>query len=272
MREFFQEKFTSAEVDFFNPLQNVTVGGGVNTELVSQTAHQLGEVVGLALRGVSSCPMELNLRPPSVIRAERANAQVPFLAIAGVAILAALGAVSFYFDKATTVVKEQTATLQSKASDLSPVRDRIESNRTALKAKQEEILPLIEVVRERDYWVSVLNELNTMLPKEFMWVTGMRTIVEAPPEEPTPGPGKKKAQAAPKLITKLELTGLYLGRAAENPKSAGVLDDFLLNLKGSQFGMAPEEGEQITREAETDAKFAFDWKFPFTLKNPIKIK
>src|SRR4051794_28869277 len=80
MREFFQEKF-QMPVEFFNPLRNVTVSPSLNVEELGHKAHTLGGLVGLALRSVSSCPMELNLRPASVIRRQQATRQRPALVV-----------------------------------------------------------------------------------------------------------------------------------------------------------------------------------------------
>src|SRR5262245_22316004 len=67
MREFFHEKF-QVPIEFFNPLQNVTVAESGAMQDVARSAHLLGELVGLALRSATVCPMQLNLRPASVVR------------------------------------------------------------------------------------------------------------------------------------------------------------------------------------------------------------
>src|SRR6478752_42564 len=67
MREFFQEKL-QVPVEFFNPLRNVAVSEAVDPGEVARSAHLLGELTGLALRSATTCPMELNLRPRSVVR------------------------------------------------------------------------------------------------------------------------------------------------------------------------------------------------------------
>ena len=64
-------------VEFFNPLRNVAVGGNLNVEDIAHRSHHLGGIVGLALRSAGSCPMELNLRPASVIRRQQAARQRP---------------------------------------------------------------------------------------------------------------------------------------------------------------------------------------------------
>src|SRR5438876_2414434 len=62
MREFFHEKF-QLPIEFFNPLQNVTVSesrpGG--RQDVAGSAQLLGELVGLALRSFTVFPVEFNL-------------------------------------------------------------------------------------------------------------------------------------------------------------------------------------------------------------------
>src|SRR4051812_46072740 len=77
MREFFHEKL-QLPVEFFNPLRNVSVAETVKTDELGHSAHLLGEAVGLALRSATTCPMELNLRPGSVVRAQRLARRRPF--------------------------------------------------------------------------------------------------------------------------------------------------------------------------------------------------
>lgn len=77
MREFFHEKL-QWPIEFFNPLRNVAVA----PERVSHSAHLLGELIGLALRRIMTCPMELNLRPANVVRRQRLAERRPFLLLA----------------------------------------------------------------------------------------------------------------------------------------------------------------------------------------------
>src|SRR5437762_11399220 len=78
MREFFQEKL-QVPIEFFNPVRNVAVASEADARQIARSAHLLGELVGLGLRAVASCPMELNLRPASVIRAHEVERRRPFL-------------------------------------------------------------------------------------------------------------------------------------------------------------------------------------------------
>ena len=102
LREFFSEKF-QLPIEFFNPLRNVTVTPNVNVEEVVKNAHQLGELVGLSLRSINNCPMELNLRPSSVINAQKIAARRPYFVAAGLCLLLALAGWWLYFMRAADI-------------------------------------------------------------------------------------------------------------------------------------------------------------------------
>src|SRR5438067_272213 len=81
MREFFNEKLQLL-TEFFNPLRNVAVTDSANMTELSRSAHLLGELVGLALRTTTTCPMELNLRPANVVRRQELERRRPFFVLA----------------------------------------------------------------------------------------------------------------------------------------------------------------------------------------------
>ncbi len=118
MREFFQEKF-DLPVDFFNPLQNVSVSESAPE--VARSAHLLGELVGLALRSVAVCPMKLNLLPASVVRRQELEKRRPFFIAAAACILLALLGWSAYY---TTAPKRSLISLKNKSQrwTTSPLR------------------------------------------------------------------------------------------------------------------------------------------------------
>src|SRR5436309_11570399 len=103
MREFFQEKL-QVTIDFFNPIRNVAVANEADARQIAQSAHLLGELVGLALRTVASCPMELNLPPPSVVRAHELQRRRPFLIGAAACVIAALLGWSVFYPHASGVL------------------------------------------------------------------------------------------------------------------------------------------------------------------------
>src|SRR5437763_12446362 len=113
MREFFQEKL-QVPVEFFNPLRNVAVSEAVDAAEVAHSAHLLGELTGLALRSATTCPMELNLRPQSVVRRQELERRRPYFALAAACAVLGVLAWGAYFWRAAEVEARATARLQEK--------------------------------------------------------------------------------------------------------------------------------------------------------------
>ena len=75
--QFFAEKL-NVPVEYFNPFRNVQFAPTVNLEELSRVAHALGEVVGLGLRNLATCPVEMNLMPDSTLRWQSFNQKKPY--------------------------------------------------------------------------------------------------------------------------------------------------------------------------------------------------
>lgn len=270
MREFFQEKF-SMPVEFFNPLRNVTVAPSLDLEDIGRQAHTMGEMVGLALRGISACPMELNLRPPSVVRRHEMASRTPAMVLAGVCLLLTLAAFYLYYDRAATATLAATEIVAEKVGVLKPIEAKMNAISAAVKEQGITATPLLQAVRERDYWAEVISDINARLPKDYVWVTAFEPV-PPPPEAPptaakptTTAKAKAGAKKEEKPQTLLKLTGLYL----LNERNTAVVDEFINRLGESPLYTVNKEELQRSVPNETD--WAFDWSVPLALKDPIAL-
>ena len=268
LREFFHEKF-QLPVEFFNPLRNVAVGNDLNIEEIGRSAHRMGELVGLALRGSSNCPMELNLRPRSVVQRQELARRRPFILLAGVCTLLALAAWWLYLDRVAVITAEVAGKIAPKVTALKDLDTKMKVAKDEIAAQQATVAPLVRAVEERGYWLKIIEDINLRLPKELVWITSFEAKVQAPLDEgaePAPGP---KGQAAPKLETVLLLKGLYLTNKRAN--QASVADEFKDKLLESPHYTLDQQPPRYKRSVPNDAELAFDFEFPLILKNPIKL-
>src|SRR5437899_6490386 len=93
--QFFAEKL-NVPVEYFNPLRNVQIDPAINLEELARFAHSMGEVVGLGLRNLAHCPVELNLMPESTLKWQRFNQKKPYFmatVFSLVAVVAAMGCI-----------------------------------------------------------------------------------------------------------------------------------------------------------------------------------
>ena len=269
MREFFTEKL-QLPVEFFNPLRNVAVGEGISADEISRSAHRLGELVGLALRATNECPMEMNLRPKKVIRRQELAKRRPYLILAGLAVLAVLAAWWQYYEHAAAVVAEAAEKVEQQSVPLKNYENKMNTARTEIKAEQDAVAPLLTAVDDRSYWVRVIDDIHERLPREFIWVTSF-AAVSADAKGAAAGKNKGGPQSQPGAGARapggivLLLKGLYL----YNPKQAGVVDDFIAKLKGSEFYDVDETNR--IRAVPNEQEWAYDYQIPLILKNPIKL-
>src|SRR6185436_18710323 len=113
----FSEKLNLA-VDYFNPLRNVQLDPSVNREELAKVAHSLGEVVGLGLRNLARCPVDLNLMPKSSKKRQEFTKKKPYLAAAVLCLILIVFASGFFYQQ---IANEREAALGKLKARLSPL-------------------------------------------------------------------------------------------------------------------------------------------------------
>ena len=285
LREFFAEKF-QLPIEFFNPLRNVTVTPNVNVEEVVKNAHQLGELVGLSLRAINNCPMELNLRPTSVINAQKIAARRPYFIAAGVCLLLALAGWWLYFMRAADIQNGVLTEINTKVATMRGFEDRFTKTKADIAKIAASAAPLTQLAEDRQFWPRVINELNQKLPEKYIWITQMDPTVGGKPitlgepskpllasipsasaSAPTlPGrPGVAATAKAP-MIDGLHIRGLYL----VNDSKDGIVTQFYKNLLDSKL-FKLDKNERLVilnRDPQNDKDWAFAYEMQLNLATP----
>ena len=268
LREFFHEKF-NLPVEFFNPLRNVSVASNLNPEEIGHQAHTLGEIVGLALRGTSNCPMELNLRPASVVRRQQLARRRPFLILAGLCALLALTGYWLYYQHAAKATQDVVDSLTPKIGDLKGYEGKMSKVRGDMAELKTHAAPLLKAVDDRDFWVKIIDDINSRVPADFVWVTSFEARTEAPKAEAAPvkgaPKGAPKSAAEKEQVTVLLLKGLYL----QNDRNTAVVDDFVDKLSASPLYETMKD--DLKRSVPNETEWAYEYEIPLVLKNPISI-
>lgn len=282
MREFFQEKL-QVPVEFFNPLRNVAVSDRVDAAEVARSAHLLGELTGLALRSATTCPMELNLRPQSVVRRQEMEQRRPFFVLAAACFVLGLLAWGAYFWRAAQVEDRATARLQEKVDGMRQIETQMTQVRKEIAALDTQSTPLVAAINDRSFWPQILEDLNSRLPKEDIWITELiptsggkpvgapdaktvAAVVTPTPSAPPPRPG---ATPAAPMIDGLLVRGLYLF----NPKQQEVVVDYFRNLVSSPwFAIDPHNQAKVIKPTTpNNTEWAFPYELRLDLKKPVPL-
>jgi type IV pilus assembly protein PilM len=158
--QFFAEKL-NVPVEYFNPFRNVQIASSVNLEELSRVAHSLGEVVGLGLRNLATCPVEMNLMPESTLRWQSFNQKKPFLIATVVSMVLVTFAVGLLLGKLAANKKAEIDRLTPQVEGLTGKMDKFKqtlAKREATKASGDQIA---KWMTQRYFWGDFLGSLRT---------------------------------------------------------------------------------------------------------------
>jgi type IV pilus assembly protein PilM len=230
--QFFAEKL-NVPVEYFNPFRNVQIDPAVNLEELARVAHSLGEVVGLGLRNLANCPVEMNLMPDSTLRWRAFNEKKPYF-IATVFLLALVaGAIGFLFQQLATRKVKESNDLEPKVQE---IQDKVTKMKTAndrLLAASNQVSQITTWMEGRSYWGDVLTELRLVL------IRSEDEIVKKYAEHYTslhPGqPGQKRGMEA----------GIWIERMTMGtPAAPGIFNN--------PYNLPPQQQQQTATTATTE--------------------
>jgi type IV pilus assembly protein PilM len=160
--QFFAEKL-NVPVEYFNPFRNVQIDPAVNLEELSRVAHSLGEVVGLGLRNLANCPVEMNLMPESTLRWQSFNQKKPYLIASVFSLVLVLFAIGFLFQKLAANKEAEAANLDPKVQELNNKSTNFKSAYGKLQKAQKEADQITTWMQQRYYWGDFLADMRRAL-------------------------------------------------------------------------------------------------------------
>ena len=174
------------DVDFLNPFSNVTVSEAIDSEQVARDIMVMGEVVGVALRRVRTCPVEIDLMPPDIVAHKKFLGRLPFFAATGLSVALALLMWWIFFHRQAILMHGRVESIEQRSQSLKEIEARLAS----LKQHQQERLSqseeLIAQIRQRTAWHEALEDLHGKL-LDGMWLTDIQLQeTDATPSNPQP--------------------------------------------------------------------------------------
>ena len=284
------------EVNFLNTFPVIGIAETVDKQALQESAHLFPPMIGLAIRHIHTCPIEISLIPQIIQSARALVRRKPYFylsaACALLLLLVFFGGVSAnsFFHKRLTENNKHTLDEAKQAKTMLRNATRELNDRKGVYES------LRDAARNRNQWPAILNELQACTPKH-MWFTQIDGVtafedpnaeqaaapnpdmgMDAPPEEEmmeeSSGPS-----APPQEIKWLRLKGHSLVMADDN--SRAVEDIFQENLfesskkESSMFNVKKEENRingykipALTLGSGNDNVTSF--VIYVELKNPIK--
>ncbi len=160
--QFFAEKL-NVPVEYFNPFRNAQIDPTVNLEELSRVAHAMGEVVGLGLRNLANCPVEMNLMPDSTLRWQAVNQKKPYFVATVISLVLVAFGVGFLFQKLAVNKEAEIARLEPKVDELNHKVERFNAAYKKLQKAQKESGQVMTWMQQRYYWGDFLADMRRAL-------------------------------------------------------------------------------------------------------------
>lgn len=160
--EFFTEKL-NLPVDIFNPFRNVEIDASVDVEALERVAQCFGEVVGLGLRGVVQCPLELNLMPKSSRTRQEFNSKKPYLLAAAYALVVGVFAYGWFYSRVEAARREGLEKISSEVDRLRIPAEGLQREQAALENSIKQTEQLVNWLEDQTQWGDVFAELRRVL-------------------------------------------------------------------------------------------------------------
>lgn len=283
MDYFFKEKM-EMEIEYFNPFKNVPIK--VPAEELEKVVHLMAEVVGLGLRVVTDCPIEINLIPPSVQRHRQLLKKVPFFAASLAGILLIVLSWWLYYWKVTDLKAKHLDSVEKEVTKLTQINNEL-IKISALSTKVGDQAKQIQSIADyRYYWLEFMQEMNNLVTPN-LWITELTPYSgEKPidfmaksnnPDRPRRAantrsrndkkPGKPEESEIKEMITDVQVSGSYLINHKASPEEIfRPLDDFQENLTKSKYF---ESLKVDQRNSPEDADWTATFSIRLKLKKPI---
>jgi len=281
---FFQEKF-QVPVEYFNPFRNIEIAPNIPREELSRCAHFFGEVIGLALRRMAACPIEVNLLPRSIRRRKEVERKRPYLA--GVALCLVLIPLCWlaYTRKIVQIKDGQLQTTKRQVDELRGRTKRVKETQDKLAREQAKADQIANQIVRRASWTEFMQDLNLRISSN-LWIVALTpeagTTTPLAPSTPvpvqgprflTPGlagaaPASTPQYNAPTVITEIRIEGA----GNHNDDDLKLVDEFAAKLRESPFfdKSGSDRGVEITAPPMLDkTKPVFTFTLRTRLAKPI---
>lgn len=159
--QFFAEKL-NVPVEYFNPFRSIHLDESMDLEALSKVAHSFGEVVGLALRNLAQCPVEMNLMPKALLQRQQISQKKPYLIAAVFSLVLVVLAVGFLYSSLAGLKEAELSKIEEQIKPYSQKDAQLKKVTKEIETTYQELGQLNAWMREKYFWITFYNEVQDL--------------------------------------------------------------------------------------------------------------
>ena len=176
-------KTQKIDVDFFDPLQNVSLEGSVDIPM-DVLLLQTSEIIGEACQGIVSSPAGVNLLPEAIRNEMAFGRKKPLILTAAACLALAPLAPFFSYKQANAAYSDNVEMIQSGLRPLIMKQNQIRSYREKAENVSQSIKHLEGLVNSRSNWIRFFADLQKSLHQaEDVWIDKLNVVRDLTTDE-----------------------------------------------------------------------------------------
>ena len=238
--DFFQEKLRMP-VSYLNTFGAIAIAPEVNKESLQPIAPMFQELIGMSLRSLTKCPIDISLLPRAISEQRELNRKKPYFFASELGVVICLLVFAFSASKLSDYEEQRGKLAEEKLKSVEAVDKAVSSLNNTRNSAKGELENTRRILSERNNWTKVLRELQRITP-DSMWYVVIEGLGEKNQAEGSGGRGGGGDD------------GMMMG-GDDNVEVQVSRDAKDRKFDVGSFPIAGKAGARAAREAEAEIKF-----------------
>ena len=164
-------------VEYFDPLQTISVGSKVDAEALEQDSICLGAIVGAAVSGAQAGEFDIDLVPASVGKERAEKALLPKVAVAGVLALAGAAFFAYAAESTASAAEAKLKKAKPVAEEVARIAEQIEAVQGKYQKTMQSIDKVAEIYNMRYAYADIIRQLSARGASVKFWFTEFAPLI-----------------------------------------------------------------------------------------------
>ena len=167
--DFFQEKLRMP-VSYLNTFGAITIAPSVNKEALQPIAPMFQELIGMSLRSLTTCPIDISLLPRAISKQRELNRKKPYFFASAFSVVICLGVLAISAHRLSDYEEQRGELAENKLKSVEAVDKAVSELNNARNGAKGELENTRRILAERNSWTKVLAELQRITPDNMWYV------------------------------------------------------------------------------------------------------
>ena len=169
-------------MEYLNTFGAITIDESVDKEALQAIAPMFQEMIGMSLRSVTQCPINISLIPASIRNQVELNRKKPYFYISAFSLIACLVIFSYGVHKRLNFDRQRVERVQVEVDKTNQKVKQVDGLYGQLNSAKSSFEEPLQFLQDRGKWTNMLTELEQKMP-DTMWVASLEGIGDEVPAD-----------------------------------------------------------------------------------------